>query len=89
MGDDIDVDGFADDFHAAEQFGGDGANDDAVLVFVECLHFGEVVAYHVVGVGAEVGEEDGLLDACTSLSLKVFDDVSPYLVALDVVHDEE
>ena len=89
VGDDVDVDGFADDFHAPQEFGGDGADDDAVVVVVECLHFCEVLAYGLVFLAVDVGEEDGFLDACASLALKVFYDVVSNFVAFDVVHDEE
>ena len=39
----IEIDVLSDYFHALKKVGRNGANDDAVVVLVERLHFGKVV----------------------------------------------
>ena len=40
MGDDVDVYLLANDAHRTQLVGGDGADDDAVVIVVKRLHFG-------------------------------------------------
>ena len=72
--------------HAAQEVGRDGANDDAVVVVVERLHFGKVGAYAVVNIGGRIGKEYRLLYARAAFALKIFHDVVAHFIALDVIH---
>lgn len=89
VGDDVDVEVLPNDLHRAQIVGGDGDDEDAVLVVVRRLHLGKVIADVLVLLHGEVGEENGLLHTHTALAFEVLDDITAHLVALDVVHDEK
>lgn len=89
FGDDVDVDFLSDDFHGLQVVGGDGDDEDAVLVVVAGLDLREVVFDLFEGGGGEVGEEDGFLDTGASLAFEVFDDLPADAVAFDIVHYKE
>lgn len=89
VGDDVDVEVLPNDLHRAQVVGGDGYDEDAVLVVVRRLHLGEVVADVLVLLHGEVGEENGLLHTHTALAFEVLDDITAHLVAFDVVHHKK
>jgi len=85
VGDDIDIHLLPDDVHGVELVRRDGTDDDAVVIVVERLHLSEVSLDLLVGRSGEVGEEDGVLDACAALAYQVLGDEATDLVALDGV----
>ena len=87
--DDIYADVFTDDLHCPDLIGGDRTDDDAVVVVVKRLDLGKVAFNFIVDGLVEVGKEDGTLDACASFPFQVFCDMIAYLVALNIIHDEE
>ena len=87
--DDVEVELLADDFHASQEVGGDGAYDDAVVVVVEWLYLGEVGFDGLIGLSIEVGKEDGALNTCTAFLLEVFGYEAAHFVVLYVVHYKE
>ena len=89
MCDDVHIDVLSDYFHCSEVVCCDWYDEYWVVVVVGCLYFGQVVAYGLVFVHWQVGEEYGFLDACTSFVFEVFDDESSCFVGFYVVHYEE
>lgn len=89
MGDNVEVDILTNDLHASQQIGGNWAYDDAVVVFVKSLDFSQVGFDALVFVDAEVGEENGFLDAVASHPLQILHDVVSHFIALYVIHDEK
>lgn len=57
----IQIDVLPNHLHALQEVGGDGTDDNAVVVFVERLHLGQVALDGFVFLDAKVGEKDGLL----------------------------
>lgn len=60
--------------------------DDAVGIFIECVHIGDVVGNFAVLFGAQAGEVHGFLDAEKSLFLKIAGHQPSHLIGGDVVH---
>lgn len=89
MGDNVEIDILTNDLHASQQIGGNWAYDDAVVVFVKSLDFSQVGFDALVFVDAEVGEENGFLDAVASHPLQILNDVVSHFIALYVIHDEK
>ena len=89
MGDDVELYLLADDFHHAQVVGGDGQDDDAIVVVVGLLHCSEVGLDLAIDLCGGIGQEDGSLNGRTPHALQVFEDKGAHLVALDVVHNEE
>ena len=89
MGDEAEADVLPDDVHGFELPDGDGHDEDAVVVVVGGLHFGEVGFDGFVDRGGEVGQEDAALHTCATFLNEITTDEGAHLIGGDVVHDEE
>ena len=89
VSDEAQSDVLPDDVHSLELTEGYGNNEDAVVVVVGGLHFGEVGFDGFVDGRGEVGEKDAALHAGAAFLNEIATDEGTHLVGGDVVHDEE